>query len=175
MSKPLNNKLIKICSAAVGLVYTVGLVATPGSAFAQMAPRTVHSASHHVTHAAAKKPVVKAKSTKGKVKKPVIKKKLTYLDGTYYGQGYNRIGSVTVAVTIKNDKIASAQITQCATHYPQYYIDPVLPDQVVARQSANVDIVSGATMSTEDFAVAVQQALDNAKLALQKKHSTTKA
>jgi uncharacterized protein with FMN-binding domain len=94
---------------------------------------------------------------------PKPKTQPMYLDGTYTGSGSNRIGTVQVAVTIKNGKIVSADITGCYTHYPESYIDPVLPNEVVARQSADVDIVSGATLSSQDFADAVNQALSQAK------------
>ena len=88
--------------------------------------------------------------------------KSLYKDGTYYGEGYNRIGGIQVAVTITQGKIASAEITQCTTHYRQSAIDPALPNQVVARQSANIDFVSGATKSSQDFQNAVAQALQQA-------------
>ncbi|MCL6452698.1 MAG: FMN-binding protein [Alicyclobacillus sp.] len=86
-----------------------------------------------------------------------------YLDGTYQGSASNRIGTVAVAVTIHSGKIAEVQITQCDTHYPEYDIDPVLPQYVVQHQSTQIPVVSGATLSTEDFYYAVLQALNQAK------------
>lgn len=86
-----------------------------------------------------------------------------YLDGTYNGTGTNPIGSVSVALKIKGGKITNVQITQCLTHYPEAYIDPILPQEVVQRQSYQVTIVTGATLSTYDFAYAVYQALNKAK------------
>jgi uncharacterized protein with FMN-binding domain len=85
-----------------------------------------------------------------------------YKDGTYSGSGTNRFGTVEVAVTIKNNKIASVEITRCATRYPQRVIDK-LPSQVLEKQSGEVDVVSGATRSTEDFQNAVRAALAKAK------------
>ncbi|MFC6604217.1 FMN-binding protein [Ectobacillus funiculus] len=38
-----------------------------------------------------------------------------------------------------------------------------LPDEVIQRQSANVDFVSGATYSSQAFTDAIQDALNNAK------------
>ncbi|GMA56891.1 hypothetical protein GCM10025858_13940 [Alicyclobacillus sacchari] len=64
---------------------------------------------------------------------------------------------------IRDGKIAQVEITQCDTHYPQSDIDPVLPNEVIAKQSADVDFVSGATLSSYAFAMAVQQALDQAQ------------
>lgn len=86
-----------------------------------------------------------------------------YLDGTYHGSGTTRIGTVWVAVTIKSGKITNVQITQADTHYPTSYIDPVLPQEVIQRQSANVDLVSGATLSSDDFSTGVQKALQQAQ------------
>lgn len=85
----------------------------------------------------------------------------TYKDGSYSGAGMNRYGVVQVSVAVKNGKIASVQITNCQTHYPESDIQS-LPQQVVANQTWNVDIVSGATGSSEDFRAAVENALQKA-------------
>lgn len=85
-----------------------------------------------------------------------------YLDGTYTGSGSTRIGTVAVAVKISGGKIARVEITACDTHYPESYINPVLPDYVVAHQTTRIPIVSGATLSTADFYYAVTQALAQA-------------
>jgi uncharacterized protein with FMN-binding domain len=84
-----------------------------------------------------------------------------YRDGTYVGLGRSRRGNVEVTVTIKSGKIASASISNCMTQYPQSVIDG-LPDEVVSRQSAKVDLVSGATYSSRAFQDAVIQALAQA-------------
>jgi len=86
-----------------------------------------------------------------------------YLDGNYNGSASNQIGGVSLAVSIHNGKIANVQITACDTHYPQSYIDPVLPDYVVANQTTQIPVVSGATMSTADFYYALVQALSQAQ------------
>lgn len=88
----------------------------------------------------------------------------TYKDGVYNGSGTNRFGTVEVAVTVKSGKIAAVNITSSRTRYPQKYIDP-LPAQVVAKQTYQVDVVSGATYSSEDFMNAVYQALLQAEKA----------
>lgn len=70
---------------------------------------------------------------------------------------------VSVAVSIKNGKIGNVHITACDTHYPQSYIDPVLPDYVVQHQTTQIPVISGATLSTADFYYAVVQALQQAQ------------
>jgi uncharacterized protein with FMN-binding domain len=85
-----------------------------------------------------------------------------YKDGLYFGWGYSRHGDIQAAVEIKDGKIKSAFISECLTQYSCSWIS-MLPSQVVARQSADVDYVSGATQSTNAFYYAVVQALKKAK------------
>jgi uncharacterized protein with FMN-binding domain len=85
----------------------------------------------------------------------------TYKDGTYTGTGNSRRGGFDVAVMIQGGRIASVQITRAFTQYPASRVSG-LPAQVVARQSARVDNVSGATYSAQAFQQAVAQALAQA-------------
>src|SRR4030095_1028689 len=85
-----------------------------------------------------------------------------YKDGTYYGWGWCRHGQIQAAVVIEAGRIASASIAQCLTRYSCSWIAR-LPGQVSARQSAEVDYVSGATESTNAFYYAVVEALAKAK------------
>jgi uncharacterized protein with FMN-binding domain len=160
----MGSKMIAICSAAIGLVYATGYFVTASGAVedaASPAPTTATTAAPATTATAAPKGSQTGTATQSKAPAKTSK----YKDGTYTGRGSNRIGSVQVAVTVQNDKIVSVKITDCTTHYPQAYIDG-LPDQVLGRQSAVVDYVSGATKSTDDFRIAVQQALAQASAAL---------
>jgi uncharacterized protein with FMN-binding domain len=84
-----------------------------------------------------------------------------YRDGTYTGMGENRHGDVQVQVTIAGGRIASAAIAQCGMQYPCSRIS-MLPGEVLARQNTNVDLVSGATMSSTAYQEAVLQALAKA-------------
>jgi uncharacterized protein with FMN-binding domain len=84
-----------------------------------------------------------------------------YKDGVYSGTGWSRHGSVSVAITIRNGRMTSAVITGCTTHYPCADVAP-MPAEVLAAQSVQVDVVSGATDSSMAFLGAVQQALAQA-------------
>lgn len=84
-----------------------------------------------------------------------------YKDGTYAGLGTSRFGNVEVAVTVQGGRIANVALTRVTTKYPASRI-AALPGQVVSRQSAQVDNVSGATASAQAFRSAVQQALGKA-------------
>ena len=83
-------------------------------------------------------------------------------DGVYSGYGRSRHGDIEATVAIKNGKITEAFISQCLTQYSCSWI-AALPPQVVVRQSAEVDYVSGATQSTNAFYYAVVAALKKAK------------
>jgi uncharacterized protein with FMN-binding domain len=84
-----------------------------------------------------------------------------YRDGTYAGAGTSRFGNVEVTVTVQDGRIANVALTRVNTRYLASRI-AALPGQVVTRQSAQVDNVSGATASAQAFRTAVQQALGKA-------------
>ncbi len=89
-------------------------------------------------------------------------------DGTYTGSSVNtRFGSVQVSVTVANGAITdvtalhltdadgrSVQISNRAA--------PMLRDEVIASQSANVSTVGGATYTSDAYLTSVQSALDQA-------------
>ncbi|HYV96070.1 MAG TPA: FMN-binding protein [Gemmatimonadaceae bacterium] len=85
-----------------------------------------------------------------------------FKDGVFMGWGTSRHGDIQAAVEIRNGHIVDAYVTQCLTRYSCSWISS-LPPQVVARQSANVDYVSGATESTNAFYYAIAQAISRAK------------
>ncbi len=92
----------------------------------------------------------------------------TYKDGTYTGVGQTSIGAVQVQLTLKADKIVDVKITGYTTHYPISFIDPALPDQLIQVQNPKqLNVVSGATLSTYDFYYAVEDCLQQAKKAEQ--------
>jgi uncharacterized protein with FMN-binding domain len=86
----------------------------------------------------------------------------TLRDGTYLGEGQSRFGSVYVTVAIAHGRISQVWINAVTTTFPSQAIDG-LRDQVVSRQSAAVDLVSGATASSGAFVQAIQAALAQAQ------------
>jgi uncharacterized protein with FMN-binding domain len=189
----MNNKMIALCSAALGSIYLTGYTLTehPAQTASSATPLTkgiVTGQPTHKLHSPSAKvktpPPASVKTSKsvpasGSVKsssqtktstsspsKPSAPKQnqnKVYKDGTFSGEASNHIGGVQVAVTTKADKIVSVKITSCTTSYSESNIAG-LPQEVLSRQSSNIDFVSGATLSSEDFQGAVQQALQQAKL-----------
>ncbi len=131
--RKVSGELIALSSAAVLGVYVAGYVLT-------------EPAADLLNHA-------------GRVSVPA--RAGAYRDGSYTAIGTSRFGTVAVVVSIQNGRIAAVWITAVTTRYPADLIAG-LPGQVVARQSAAVDIVTRATGSTAAFIDAVQRALQQA-------------
>lgn len=90
------------------------------------------------------------------------KQRAQFKDGLYSGWGTSRHGDIQASVEIKDGRIIAASITQCLTRYSCSWIAG-LPPQVLARQNAEVDYVSGATQSSNAFYTAIVEALAKAK------------
>jgi uncharacterized protein with FMN-binding domain len=84
-----------------------------------------------------------------------------YRDGTFTGAGSSRHGSIQVRVVVSGGMIISADVTGCGTRYPCSKVTPLV-SQVVARQSAPVNYVSGATDSSTAYIQAIKSALAQA-------------
>ncbi|MCX6044286.1 MAG: FMN-binding protein [Chloroflexi bacterium] len=92
-----------------------------------------------------------------------------YKDGTYTGVEANALyGWVQVAAVVQNGQLTDVQFLQ----YPQdrrtsvrinSRAVPNLQSEAIQAQSANVDIVSGATLTSRAFIQSLQSALDTAK------------
>lgn len=88
-----------------------------------------------------------------------------YKDGTYTGTGHGFRPGLQVAVTVKSGRIANIEITSI-NDTPGYYEEPVntIPKEIVGAQSTNVDAVSGATRTSNGIMMAVEDALNKAKV-----------
>ena len=92
-----------------------------------------------------------------------------YKNGTFTGPSVNVFyGNVQVQVVVQNGKISNIQFLD----YPhdrrtsQQINDQVMPwltQEAIQAQSANVDLISGATLTSEGFANSLQAALLSAK------------
>jgi uncharacterized protein with FMN-binding domain len=84
-----------------------------------------------------------------------------FKDGTYEGQHF----FITVAVTIQQGKISKIRILHHGNGGRQYeaMIEPLI-DEMIEKQSTKVDAVSGATVSSINLRVAVNNALREAAI-----------
>jgi uncharacterized protein with FMN-binding domain len=85
-----------------------------------------------------------------------------YRDGSYTGWGYCRHGDIQASVVVDGGRIVSAKVVQCLTRYSCNWIEPLYP-QVMQRQNAEVDYISGASESSDAFHDAIAEALAKAK------------
>lgn len=92
-----------------------------------------------------------------------------YKDGVYTGIAANAVyGDVQIRIAISNGNITTVQFLQ----YPKdqetsiainNYAIPLLVQETVQAQSANVDVVTSATLTSQAFIQSLQSALTQAK------------
>lgn len=108
-------------------------------------------------------------------KKPVIEKTEApadgYVDGVYTGTAEGFGGDITVQVTISGGKIVSVDILSAEDETPSYLKQAeAVTGRIVAAQSTDVDVVSGATYSSTGIINAAAEALNKAKPAAGEKN-----
>lgn len=86
-----------------------------------------------------------------------------YKDGTYYGSATGYGGTIQVAVIISDGKITGVNIVSATQETPSFLTQAkAVCGKIVAAQSPNVDVVSGATYSSNGIINAVIVALRQA-------------
>lgn len=95
-----------------------------------------------------------------------------YRDGTYTGPEEDAVyGLVQVQAVVQNGKITNVQFLE----YPNdrrtsvrinSFAVPYLQQEAIQAQSANVDLITGATLTSQAFQLSLQTALSKAKGAL---------
>src|SRR3954464_13940269 len=79
----------------------------------------------------------------------------------------NQYGNVQLRVTISAGRITKVEAVQLPLNDPKSseissYAEPLLRQSALAKQSANVDAVSGASYTSAGYKTALQSALDKA-------------
>ena len=86
-----------------------------------------------------------------------------YRDGIYEGSAYGFGDVIRVSVTIQNGKMTDIAVLDASGEDKPYYKQALpLLDEMLAVQSAEVDTVSGATLTAEGLIGAVEDALGKA-------------
>jgi uncharacterized protein with FMN-binding domain len=79
-----------------------------------------------------------------------------------------RWGPVQATITAKGKKIMSVKISTSPENFRSQFIDqqavPLLKQETLQAQSANIDTVSGATMTSDAYIQSLQAALKKAHL-----------
>ena len=86
-----------------------------------------------------------------------------YRDGTYEGSAFGFGDVIRVSVTIQSGKMTDIAVLDASGEDKPYYKQALpLLDEMLAVQSAEVDTVSGATLTAEGLIGAVEDALGKA-------------
>jgi uncharacterized protein with FMN-binding domain len=94
----------------------------------------------------------------------------TALNGTFTGADVpNRFGDVQVRVVISNGRVTDVQAVQLPTDraesaYISQQVGPWLRTEALQAQSANIDIISGATYTSQSYMQSLESALQQAHL-----------
>lgn len=100
---------------------------------------------------------------------PMPNPKNTYKDGMYSGSVADAFyGLIQVQATISNGRITDIKFLQAPNDRGtsieiNRQADPLLAQEAIQAQSAKVDVISGATDSSQAFIQSLQSALDKAK------------
>jgi uncharacterized protein with FMN-binding domain len=95
----------------------------------------------------------------------------TVKDGTYTGGvSQNRWGNVQVAAVYKGGQLVDVQVLQYPDSHDRsvainQYALPILINDSLGSQSANINNISGATYTSQSYAQSLQSAIDAAKSA----------
>ena len=82
------------------------------------------------------------------------------ISGTFEGTGSGKGGEIKVSVTLENSKITAIEVTK---HNESDIISEamdMLAEEMITKNSTNVDSISGATLTSAGFKVAVGDAID---------------
>lgn len=100
---------------------------------------------------------------------PLPKSNSPYKDGTFTGDSADAFyGLIQVQAVISGGKITDVKFLQAPSDrstsiYINSQADPMLTQEAIQTQSANVNIISGATDSSNAFVQSLQSALNKAK------------
>ena len=89
---------------------------------------------------------------------------------TYTGDAImTRYGNVQVEITVENGKVTDAKVLQVPWNNGKdqeinSYAVPILNQEAVDQQSSTIDMVSGATYTSQGYVQSLQSAIDQANL-----------
>ncbi|MEZ5342487.1 MAG: FMN-binding protein [Acidimicrobiales bacterium] len=156
---------------------TVSVLATGGLAGAMATSNAASDLTSEVATVTTTPPSTPIPSADGSAATPAplqpeATSNATYADGTFVGRAAStRWGDVQVSVTTSNDQIVAVDLLSIPSADRKSVrintaAGPVLVSESLTAQSANVDIVSGATYTSKAYRDSLQAALDDASVAL---------
>ncbi len=156
-----------IVSTAIALALLFSFKTPSSTASALGGPGQVAVAPVASTSPGSSPAVVTGTTQKPVTGTPAPTRAATNGSGTFTGSVVQEpYGLVQVKVTLAGGKITDVTAVELPTHGRSGFISqtvaPILQGEVLSAQSANIDIVSGATYTSEAYAQSLQSALDQA-------------
>jgi NosR/NirI family transcriptional regulator, nitrous oxide reductase regulator len=87
-----------------------------------------------------------------------------YKNGTFTGSAYGYAGPITVQVTIKNDRIIDVKVTNHHEDIPKDAITQIPMKILQAQNTRDVDVVTGATKTSNAILDAAAIAINSATI-----------
>ena len=113
-------------------------------------------------------PATQAPATSPATSPPATAPPASGKNGTFTGDPFdNQYGTVQLSITVQDGKITAINELQMPdSHQRSAYISeqagPMLQQEALQAQSANIDLISGATYTSQSYAQSLQSALDRA-------------
>ena len=139
---------------AVAIIGAIGLHEKSGGTPHLVSPSSTSSGSSTVSSSSSSAPT----PSKG------------YKDGTYTGPTENTpYGPVEISVVVSGGKISNINFLQMPSDLEHsamltQYSEPLLKQTTLQAQNANIDFVSGATVTSSGYQQSLQAALDQAAI-----------
>lgn len=89
------------------------------------------------------------------------------VSGTFTGEGSGKSGTIRVEVTLEDSKLSDIQVTESHETGIIDHAYDILKEEMLAGNTVNVDSVTGATLTSSGFKMAVSKALDEAGVKLE--------
>ena len=104
-----------------------------------------------------------ATADKEETQDTIPKGKFPYKDGIYYGTGVGFRDDITVAIVIKDKTLVYATVTDSVDDEAFLVKAETILDEMIQKQKTKVDVISGATYSSNGILEAVRNAMKEAK------------
>ncbi len=168
-----NSNGISGVNAVSGATYSCrGIMQAVSNALAQAgAQDTSNNSSGGNSNNNSKDPIIITKPDTGNTSDPatvdedttIIKGMHPYLDGIYTGSGEGNGGEVTVSIVIKDKTLTAIAVVSAEDEDEPFLTNAKgILNSILLQQSTDVDVISGATFTSEGILEAVNNALAQA-------------
>ena len=163
---------VTLAATAIGVVLLFSFRTPPAAAIATLSPSSTSSSTSTPSPTATPSgapPSGGASPTPTATATATPRPASGLKSGSFTGQTYtNPYGNVQVQVVISGGKITSVKTIQYPNgHQQSVFINsqalPLLEQEVLQAQSARINIIGGATFTSQGYAQSVQSALDAAR------------